>query len=31
MEQKEHLLKDFNNWKGVHEQLDDVLVIGLKV
>lgn len=31
LEQKKHLLETFHLWKGDHEQLDDVLVIGLKV
>jgi serine phosphatase RsbU (regulator of sigma subunit) len=30
-EQKEILEKKFEEWKGVNEQVDDVLVIGLKV
>jgi serine phosphatase RsbU (regulator of sigma subunit) len=28
--QKEELLKEFLNWKGNNEQVDDILVIGLK-
>ncbi len=31
MRQKENLLRNFHDWKGEQEQLDDVLVIGLKV
>jgi ligand-binding sensor domain-containing protein/serine phosphatase RsbU (regulator of sigma subunit) len=31
MEQKDQLLEAFQNWKGEHEQLDDVLVISLKI
>ncbi|MCD6066440.1 MAG: rsbU 7 [Bacteroidetes bacterium] len=30
-EQREILIKHFNNWKGEHEQIDDVLVIGVRV
>lgn len=30
-EHKHILDKTFNNWKGVHEQIDDVLVIGIKI
>ncbi|HXB40385.1 MAG TPA: two-component regulator propeller domain-containing protein [Bacteroidia bacterium] len=30
-EQYEHLAKIFNNWRGVYEQVDDVLVIGVRV
>ena len=30
-EQKEHLAKTFNDWKGAGEQVDDVLVMGVKV
>jgi serine phosphatase RsbU (regulator of sigma subunit) len=29
--QRTHLLHAFENWKGNHEQLDDVLVIGITV
>jgi tetratricopeptide (TPR) repeat protein len=29
--QKETLLKYFNSWKGIHDQVDDVLVIGFRV
>ncbi|MDP2387226.1 MAG: tetratricopeptide repeat protein [Bacteroidota bacterium] len=28
--QREILRKDFNTWKGEHEQIDDVLVVGMK-
>ncbi|MFL5754603.1 MAG: tetratricopeptide repeat protein [Bacteroidia bacterium] len=30
-EQQQLLKKDFNNWKGNNEQVDDVLVIGMRV
>lgn len=30
-EQKEALLKIFNDWRGAQEQLDDVCVVGIKV
>ncbi|MBP6334629.1 MAG: cyclic nucleotide-binding domain-containing protein [Bacteroidia bacterium] len=30
-EQKEFLLDKFVEWKGLHEQVDDVLVIGVKI
>ena len=30
-EQKEILQKTFTDWKGSHEQMDDVLVIGIKI
>jgi len=30
-QQQENLLKAFHDWKGTQEQLDDVLLIGLKV
>lgn len=30
-EQKEQLSKTFNDWKGAFEQLDDVLVMGIRV
>lgn len=30
-EQREILLKNFNDWKGDHEQIDDILIIGVKV
>ena len=30
-EQKEYLLKCFEEWKGNHEQVDDVLLIGVRV
>lgn len=30
-QQRENMLKYFEEWRGDHEQLDDVLVIGLKV
>jgi tetratricopeptide (TPR) repeat protein len=30
-EEKELLLKSFNDWKNGHEQVDDVLVIGLRI
>jgi hypothetical protein len=29
--QKEKIGKSFDDWKGTFEQIDDVLVIGLKV
>ncbi len=29
-EQQEIILGRFNEWKGIHEQLDDILVIGLR-
>ncbi|HRH10139.1 MAG TPA: two-component regulator propeller domain-containing protein [Bacteroidia bacterium] len=28
---KQHLEKSFENWKGVQEQIDDVLIIGVKI
>lgn len=31
MEQKKELEKQLNDWKGDFEQVDDVLVIGIKV
>ena len=31
IEQKEEIRKTFESWKGDHEQIDDVLVIGVKV
>lgn len=30
-EQKAALLQEFNTWRGAHEQVDDVCIIGLKV
>lgn len=30
-EQRELLLDHFNAWKGEHEQIDDVLIIGVRV
>ena len=30
-EQKSILLKAFNNWKGELEQVDDVLLIGIRI
>jgi hypothetical protein len=30
-QQKENLIKTFNDWKGDHIQLDDVLVMGIKI
>lgn len=30
-EQKEKLMQTFKEWKGSHEQVDDVLVVGVKV
>lgn len=30
-EQKQILLNTFNEWKGAHEQVDDVLLIGIRV
>ena len=30
-EQKENLKNNFENWKGNHEQIDDVTVIGIKI
>lgn len=30
-EQEKQLLNWFNNWKGNHEQIDDVLVFGIKI
>ncbi len=30
-EQKDYLLKCFEDWKGNHEQVDDVLVIGVRI
>ena len=29
--QKEHLLKTHNEWRGENEQVDDILVIGVRV
>ena len=31
LEQKEILRKAFNDWKGDEEQVDDILVIGVRV
>jgi hypothetical protein len=31
IDQKEKLQIEFNNWKGDLEQVDDVLIIGVKV
>lgn len=30
-EQKDYLEKTFNNWKGSYEQVDDVLLMGLRI
>ena len=30
-EQKEILIKQFNHWKGILDQVDDVIVIGIEV
>jgi tetratricopeptide (TPR) repeat protein len=30
-EQEQHLTKEFNNWKGVFEQVDDVCIIGFRI
>lgn len=30
-EQEKELLSYFNNWKGTHDQVDDVLVIGIRI
>ena len=30
-EQKKSMTKIYNEWKGNHEQIDDVLLIGIKV
>ena len=30
IQQKELLIKEFNNWKGENEQIDDILIMGLK-
>ena len=30
-DQRNELESQFNNWKGNYEQVDDVLVIGLKI
>lgn len=30
-EQKNVMIDEFNNWKGMHEQVDDVLLIGIKI
>ncbi|MBU0763924.1 MAG: tetratricopeptide repeat protein [Bacteroidetes bacterium] len=30
-EQKEILVKEFNNWKGTFEQIDDILVMGIRI
>ena len=30
-EQKDHLRRFFYEWKGRHDQVDDVLVIGIKI
>jgi hypothetical protein len=29
--QKQHLTEAFNSWKGETEQVDDVLLIGIKI
>jgi hypothetical protein len=29
--QKEKLLQVFNDWKGEFEQIDDVLIVGLRI
>ena len=31
LEQKRILEDEFYNWKGTHEQIDDVLVMGIKI
>lgn len=31
IDQKDHLDKFFSNWRGSYEQIDDVLVIGMKI
>ena len=30
-EQKEILIETFNKWKGANNQIDDILVIGIRV
>jgi serine phosphatase RsbU (regulator of sigma subunit) len=30
-EQKQKLAREFNEWKGINEQIDDVVIIGLKI
>ena len=30
-EQKNHLYNTFIKWKGVQDQVDDILVIGIKI
>jgi hypothetical protein len=30
-EQKEKLSKNFDDWKGQNEQVDDVCIIGIKI
>jgi len=30
-EQKEHLIKEYEDWKGENEQTDDILIIGIKL
>lgn len=29
--QKDHFLKELNNWKGEHEQVDDICIIGVRI
>ena len=29
--QKELLHKSFEKWKGVHKQIDDILVVGIRI
>jgi hypothetical protein len=31
LQQREMLLNAFNQWKGDHEQTDDILVIGIRI
>ena len=31
IQQKEMLEKTFNHWKGLREQIDDVLIMGIKI
>jgi hypothetical protein len=30
-EQEQQIAREFENWKGTHEQVDDVCVIGVRI
>lgn len=31
VDQKDYILKEFNNWKGDNEQIDDVCIMGVRI